>query len=79
MLGTLEDEKKANWSKYISALVHAYNSTKHDSTGFSPYFLIFGREARFPVDLHLGVNPDGFSHSDHVQYLKGLRELVRAY
>ena len=80
MLGTLEVEKKQSWSRYISALVHAYNCTKHDSTGFSPYFLMFGREARLPVDLHFGVSPDGFTNTDHVKYVKGLREqLTRAY
>ena len=56
MLGTLEVEKKQSWSRDISALVHAYNCTKHDSTGFSPYFLMFGREARLPVDLRFGVS-----------------------
>lgn len=44
MLGTLDLEQKHNWKKYIYPLVHAYNSTIHDSTGFSPYFLMFGRE-----------------------------------
>ena len=80
MLGTLEGEKKETWSRYISALVHAYNCTKHDSTGFSPYFLMFGREARLPLDLRFGVSPDDFTNTDHVKYVKGLRDqLTRAY
>lgn len=80
MLGTLEEEKKQNWSKYVSALVHAYNCSKHDSTGFSPYLLMFGREARLPVDLRFGTSPDNHSGTDHVQYVQGLREqLARAY
>lgn len=48
MLGTLQDEKKHNWSQHISQLVHAYNCTKNDATGYSPYFLMFGREAPTP-------------------------------
>ena len=80
MLGTLEDEKKANWSKFVSSLVHAYNCSKNDSTGFSPYFLMFGREARLPVDLKFGTSPDNFTGSDHVKYVSGLRDqLTRAY
>ena len=50
MLGTLPERKKKDWTSYIGMLVLAYNSTKCDSTGFSPYFLMFGREPRLPVD-----------------------------
>uniref|UniRef100_A0AAQ5X6I1 Gypsy retrotransposon integrase-like protein 1 n=2 Tax=Amphiprion ocellaris TaxID=80972 RepID=A0AAQ5X6I1_AMPOC len=59
MLGTLSQEKRKQWSQHIPYLVHAYNSTKCDATGFSPYFLMFGREARLPVDLCFGTSPDG--------------------
>lgn len=37
MLGTLEIEQKRDWKKHIGPLVHAYNATKHESTGFSPF------------------------------------------
>ena len=37
MLGTLEPDKKSNWKAYIGPLVHAYNATKHDTTGFLPF------------------------------------------
>lgn len=45
MLGTLDPDlkKTTRWHEYIDALTHAYNCTKHDSTGFSPYFLMYGR------------------------------------
>uniref|UniRef100_A0A8C7YML0 Gypsy retrotransposon integrase-like protein 1 n=1 Tax=Oryzias sinensis TaxID=183150 RepID=A0A8C7YML0_9TELE len=48
MLGTLENIKKHNWSQHIGQLVHAYNCSKNESTGYSPYFLMFGRNARLP-------------------------------
>ena len=43
MLGTLEETKTSDWKAHVPSLVHAYNSTFHDSTGFSPYFSMFGR------------------------------------
>ena len=33
MLGTLENSKKSDWKSYVPSLVHAYNATRHESTG----------------------------------------------
>ncbi|XP_035809415.2 uncharacterized protein LOC118471094 [Amphiprion ocellaris] len=74
MLGTLSQEKRKQWSQHIPYLVHAYNSTKCDATGFSPYFLMFGREARLPVDLCFGTSPDGSNVGHHLRYVAKLRE-----
>lgn len=80
MLGTLGSEKKRQWSKHIGYLVHAYNSTKCDATGYSPYFLMFGREARLPVDLCFGTSPDGKAEGGHSRYVAKLKDdLQRAY
>ena len=56
MLGTLEDHKKEDWKSYVAPLVHSYNATKHPSTGYSPYFLMFGRHPRLAVDAYLGIS-----------------------
>ena len=56
MLGTLEDHQKQDWKSYVAPLVHAYNATRHDSTGFSPFFLMFGRHPRLAIDAYLGLN-----------------------
>lgn len=57
MLGTLEDKQKSDWKSYIAPLVQAYNSTKSDSTGFSPHFLMFGWHPKLPIDAYLGTSP----------------------
>ena len=54
MLGTLEPSQKVDWKSHMGAMLHAYKCTKHDTTGFSPYFLMFGRQTRIAVDLALG-------------------------
>ncbi|XP_038135186.1 uncharacterized protein LOC119779586 [Cyprinodon tularosa] len=73
MLGTLTDREKCHWKEFVKPLVHAYNCTKNDSTGFSPYELMFGRQPRLPVDLAFGLpltDDEPESHSQYVQKLK---------
>ena len=50
MIGKLEEDKKACWSKHLPELLLAYNATCSTVTGYSPYYLLFGRGPRIPVD-----------------------------
>ena len=50
MIGKLEEDKKACWSKHLPELLLAYNATCSTMTGYSPYYLLFGRRSRIPVD-----------------------------
>ena len=50
MIGKLEQDKKAHWSEHLPEILAAYNGTHSAVTGYSPYFLLFGRKSRMPVD-----------------------------
>ena len=50
MIGKLEQDKKAHWSEHLLEMLAAYNGTHSTVTGYSPYFLLFGRKTRMPVD-----------------------------
>ena len=50
MIGKLEEDKKACWSKHLPELLLAYNPTCSTVTGYSPYYLLFGRRPRIPVN-----------------------------
>jgi transposase InsO family protein len=79
MLGTLESIEKCDWKAHVAPLVHAYNCTPHESTGFSPFFLMFGRHPRLPVDVMYGLEPES-STKDYHGYVAQLRQrLAKAY
>ena len=50
MIGKLEEDRKARWSEHLPELLMAYNATRSAVTGYSPYYLLFGRRPRIPVD-----------------------------
>ena len=50
MIGKLEENRKACWSEHLPELLMAYNATHSAVTGYSPYYLLFGRRPRIPVD-----------------------------
>ena len=74
MLGTLSEEEKSDWKSYLGCMTHAYNCTKHASTTYSPYFLMFGRHPRLPIDGEFGLPKhncgDNSSKSRYVQKLR---------
>lgn len=43
-----------NWDLIVPASCFAYNTSKHVVTGYTPFFLVHGREARLPVDEATG-------------------------
>lgn len=55
LLGMLTDEKKNSWPEYIAELVFLYNNTVHSSTGYTPFYMMYGRHGRLPLDLALGT------------------------
>ncbi|XP_062600140.1 uncharacterized protein LOC134261723 [Saccostrea cucullata] len=75
MLGTLEPHQKSNWKSHVAPLVHAYNCTRHESTNQSPYYLMFGREPRLPVDLAFGINNQ--QQKTLSKYIEDLRQKMK--
>ena len=71
MLKCLAKNEKKDWKKFIPKLAFAYNSTINKSTGFSPFFLMYGRESRLPID---SVFPDMMAEEvprrSHAEFVK---------
>ena len=76
MLGTLPEAKKSRWKDFVQPLVHAYNCTKCEVTGFSPFELMFGRVPRLPVDHYFGLTNET-EETSYNQYVEDLRKRLR--
>ena len=54
LLRTLPLAQKGEWTEYLPQVTFAYNTTTHQATGESPFFLMFGQESQLPIDFLLG-------------------------
>ena len=55
MLSKTVRDRPFEWEEHIQRLCLAYNTSLHPTTGYSPFFLMFGRQVRMPVDLMYGT------------------------
>ena len=78
MLGTLEPGQKTNWAKHLQSITFAYNSTRHETTGYSPFFLMFLREPKLPVDLLTPQMPESEECRPQSLYVQQLQKQLRS-
>jgi hypothetical protein len=76
MLRAYVNEAQDDWDEYLPVLMMAYRSAVHRSTGYTPNFLMFGREIVLPSDLALGVAVPQTGETPD-EYVFKLRERMR--
>ncbi len=80
MIRSLPPRAKERWPQMIQTLTFSYNCTTHETTGFAPFYLMFGRIPKLPVDVMFGSalrNEDVQTYDEYVKSLqKDLREAV---
>ena len=78
LLSIAAREDTCNWDSYLPLLMFAYRTSVQESTGCTPYQLVFGREVRLPIDVMFGLPPHYPTELN--KYAMGLRlRLDRAY
>ena len=79
MLKSLSDLAKRDWRSQLPKLSFAYNSTSNKTTGFSPFFLMFGRESRLPIDeIFQDVGESGkLRNGNHAKFVQEWQEAMK--
>ena len=80
MIRSLPPRSKVKWPQMLNTLTFAYNCTRHETTGFPPFLLMFGRTPRLPVDVlfeNVMLHSETVNVHKYVQSLeKDLREAM---
>ena len=53
MLQAYVGAKPTKWEHYLPILEFAYNSSKHTSTGYSPFMLMYGFQSRALIGVNI--------------------------
>ena len=53
--------------------MYAYNCTRSNATGFSPYYLLYGRQPLLPIDIEFGVFTPELSEAITYKYVQELK------
>lgn len=61
------DEEQENWDEQVKWAVYLYNTTIHNSTGFTPYHVLFGFSPRTPLNAHSNSDPIDLSESEELR------------
>ena len=79
IINNFVSEHSLDWDNWLDQAVFAYNTSVHDSTGLSPYEVVFGRPAKMPIEVELGVplhNPSSHHKAIHFSNQVVQRNLV---
>ena len=63
-------QEEERWDEFLPELLMAYQASVHDTTKFTLYHPMFGREIRLTVDVMFGKTPDPVQ--EHTEYAKEL-------
>ena len=51
MLAKCVNDEQSTWSQHLPYVMMAYRTSVHESTGYTPHFLVYGQEVCLPIDF----------------------------
>ena len=76
LLGKVVANHQRDWSSWLPMCVLAYNTSRHGSTGMTPYYLMYSRQALTPLDLLL-EKPSGEGEKNYHEFAEETEEHMR--
>ena len=77
MLKKMAKDDPTEWDSWLPYLLFAYREVPNESTGFSPFELLFGRHVRGPLDiLRESWEVETKSSESVVSYVRKMRERI---
>lgn len=58
MISMYVNSAHSDWDEILPYVTFAYNTSRQESTGRTPFFLLYGREAKLPIDYALRSDPN---------------------
>uniref|UniRef100_A0A803TE47 Gypsy retrotransposon integrase-like protein 1 n=1 Tax=Anolis carolinensis TaxID=28377 RepID=A0A803TE47_ANOCA len=82
MIKAYSQQRPHDWDTKLQQLLFAYRSVPQDSTGYSPFELLFGRKARGPLDLirehwEASPTPDPVPVDNYIKDLQSTLKMAR--
>ncbi|GFT14164.1 transposon Tf2-6 polyprotein [Trichonephila clavipes] len=69
------DVEQKNWDEILPFVTFAYNTAKQETTGFTPFYLLHGREAETTLDTILPFCPNDFDDNNITKIAARAEEL----
>ena len=76
MLAQYVSVNQNDWDVLIPSVLFAYRTAVHNSTGFSPYKLLFGREPKQPIDFQFPITSSQRSEASPDHYFSALKRTL---
>ena len=70
------NSNKNNWDKYLHAVVFSMNSSVNSTLGFSPYEIVFGMKARFPLSSPMQMFDISAVPKEYKSYIKHQSDIL---
>ncbi|XP_056149826.1 junctional cadherin 5-associated protein [Lampris incognitus] len=74
MTRALPPRSKQSWPQMLHTVTFIYNCTAHETTDFPPFYLMFGRVPRIPVDVDFGSVLRDRGDTSYPNYIEPLQE-----
>lgn len=73
------NEQQDDWDEAIDDILFAYRTSVHATTKYSPFYLMFGRQARLPIEIELDNEAGSNEERGLEQRLEELKTLRQSY